>query len=64
MSAPVATRTTHAATAVLASLLTLAMVFGMNALAGHQYRVAVAAQAQPMMVAATQVVTIIGHRQI
>jgi hypothetical protein len=52
-------------TIALASLITLAMVSGMNALAGHEYRVAAAAQsdAQPMLVASTQFVTIVGHRQ-
>jgi hypothetical protein len=61
MSANLATRTL---TAALASLLTLVMVTGVNALAGHeQERVAANAQAQPMMVAATQAVTVVGHRQ-
>ena len=54
----------RAATAALASMLTLAMVSGVNALAGHEYGVAVAAQAQPMLVAETQVVTVVGHRQM
>jgi len=61
MSSTLATR---ALTAVLAALIALATVSGMNALARHEYRVAVAAQAQPMMVASTQAVTIVGRRQI
>lgn len=54
----------RALTAALAALAALATVSGMNALARHEYRVAVAAQAQPMLVASTQVVTIVGRREM
>ena len=48
----------------LAALLTTAMLFATNALASHQYRVAVATQAPSTRVAAMDVqhVTIVGHR--
>ncbi len=52
----------HAAPIALAALLTTAMLFATNALAGHQYRVA-AAQEQTQAVAMdVQHVTIIGRR--
>ena len=48
----------------LAALLTTAMLFATNALASHQYRVAVATQAPSTQVVAMDVqhVTIVGHR--
>ena len=47
----------------LAALLTSAMLFATNALASHQYRVAVAAQETTQTVALNvQQVTVIGHR--
>ncbi len=53
----------HAAPIALAALLTTAMLFATNALAGHQYRVSAAAQ-QPAQVVALdlQHVTIVGRR--
>jgi len=51
----------HATKLVLAALVTLGLFAGTNALASHQYHVAVAAQ--PAMVA-VQHVTVIGHRNI
>ncbi|HEX4508886.1 MAG TPA: hypothetical protein VH328_02360 [Burkholderiaceae bacterium] len=54
--------TARATTATLSGLLTLAMVCGVNGLAGQAWRNGSAAQAQPMQVAAMQMVTIIGHR--
>ena len=53
----------QAAPIALAALLTTAMLFATNALAGHQYRVAAAAQ-QPAQVVAMDVqhVTIAGRR--
>ena len=57
------TLTTQAAPFLLAVLLTLAMLAGTNALAGHQYRVAAASQGQAQVVAMdVQHVTIVGHR--
>ena len=54
---------TQAAPIALAALLTSAMLFATNALAGHQYRVAVAAQQTTQTVAtAVQYVTVVGHR--
>ena len=53
----------HAAPIALAALLTSAMLFATNALAGHQYRVAVAATASmPVVAMDLQHVTIVGHR--
>ncbi len=54
----------HAAPIALAALLTTAMLFATNALAGHQYRVAAASQAPSAQVLAMDVqhVTIVGHR--
>ena len=48
----------------LAALLTTAMLFATNALASHQYHVAVATQAPSTQVVAMDVqhVTIVGHR--
>ena len=49
----------------LAALLTSAMLFATNALASHQYRVAVAAQETTQTVALNvQHVTVIGHRSV
>ena len=60
MTRTIAAKTT---TIALASLLTLAMLAGTNALAGHQYRVAAAAQ--PVAVAVeVQRVTIVGQRNL
>ena len=53
----------QAAPIALAALLTTAMLFATNALAGHQYRVAAAAQEPARAVAMdVQHVTIVGHR--
>lgn len=53
----------HAAPIALAALLTSAMLFATNALAGHQYRVAAAAQESTQVVAMDVLpVTIVGHR--
>jgi hypothetical protein len=53
----------HAAPFALAALLTTAMLFATNALAGHQYRVASIAQERAQVVAMdVQHVTIVGHR--
>lgn len=53
----------HAAPIVLAAVLSTAMLLATNALAGHQYRVAAAAQASTQTVAqAPQRVIVIGHR--
>jgi hypothetical protein len=54
----------QAASIALAALLTTAMLFATNALAGHQYRVAAtAAQERPQTVAMdVQHVIIVGHR--
>jgi hypothetical protein len=53
----------HAAPIALATLLTTAMLLATNALAGHQYRVAVASQEPAQTMAqATQHVIVIGHR--
>ena len=55
--------TLHAAPIALAALLTTAMLFATNALASHQYRVAVTSQAAMQTVAMdVQRVTIVGHR--
>lgn len=59
------TKTTanHAAPLVLALVMTLSMLAGTNALAGHQYRVAAAARAQDQQLALNaQHVVIVGHR--
>ena len=61
------TKTFAARTApiALAALLSTAMLVSTNALAGHQYRVSVAAQERPTVVASVvevQHVTIVGHR--
>jgi len=56
----------QAASFFAAALMTLALFSGTGAAAGHQARQAAATQADrdaPVMVAATQQVTIIGHRQ-
>lgn len=51
------------ATAALAALLAGTMFLATNALAGHQYRVAAAAQANRQVTAiAVQRVTVAGHR--
>jgi hypothetical protein len=53
----------QAAPIALAALLTTAMLFATNALAGHQYRVAAAAQQSAQVVATdVQHVTIVGRR--
>ena len=53
----------QAAPIALAALLTTAMLFATNALAGHQYRVAAAATAATQVVAMdVQHVTIVGRR--
>jgi hypothetical protein len=52
---------THATKLALAALVTLGLFAGTDALAGHQYRVAAAAQ--PTTVAVQHVV-VIGHRNI
>jgi len=60
MSPRIATR---AFTVAFAALAALATISGTNALAGHEYRVAAAAQsAQPYAVASTQSVIIVGYR--
>jgi len=46
----------------LAALLTSAMLLGTNALARHQYRVAVSQAPGPVVAMAVQHVTIVGHR--
>ena len=56
---------TRIATADLAALLTGAMFLATNALAGHQYRVAAAAQGHAQVdvaAIAVQHVTVVGHR--
>ena len=52
----------QAAPIALAALLTTAMLFATNALAGHQYRVAAAQQATQVAAMDVQHVTIVGHR--
>jgi hypothetical protein len=53
----------QAAAFAVAALLTLAVFSGASALAGHEYRAAMVAQAQTQDVAiAVQRVTVIGHR--
>ena len=53
----------HAAPIALAAVLTTAMLFATNALAGHQYRVAAASQETAQTVALNvQRVVAIGHR--
>ena len=53
----------QAAPIALAALLTTVMLMATNALAGHQYRVAVAAEASTQAVAMNvQHVTIVGRR--
>jgi hypothetical protein len=60
------TLATPAAPLALAALLTLAMLAGTNALAGHQYRVAAAAAASPRtaepVAMEVQRVVIVGRR--
>ena len=57
------TFTLQAAPIALAALLTSAMLLATNALASHQYRVAVVAQASSQTVAMdVQHVTIVGRR--
>ncbi len=51
----------QAAPIALAALLTTAMLFATNALAGHQYRVAAASPSQ-VVAMEVQHVTIVGHR--
>ena len=54
---------TRFAPLALAALLSTAMLLATNALAGHQYRVAVAAQESAQVVAMdVQRVVIVGHR--
>ena len=55
---------THAASLAAAALLTFGTFAANGALAGHTYRAASTAQlqAQPATVAATQFVTVVGHR--
>jgi len=55
---------THAAPIVLAALLSTAMLLATNALAGHQYRVAVAAHETAQLFASAQVqrVVVVAHR--
>ena len=50
------------APAALAALLTGSMFLAANALAGHQYRVAAAAQTAQVAAVEMQTVTIVGHR--
>ena len=54
----------QAAPIALAALLTTAMLLATNALASHQYRVAVVSQASSTQAVALDVqhVTIVGHR--
>ena len=52
----------QAAPIALAALLTTAMLFATNALAGHQYRVAAAHEQTQAVTLAVQHVTIVGHR--
>ena len=47
----------------LAALLTTAMLFATNALAGHQYRVAAAQQPAQVLAMDVQHVTVVGHRR-
>ncbi|HEY8977885.1 MAG TPA: hypothetical protein VIN75_26965 [Burkholderiaceae bacterium] len=58
------TLTAHAAPIALAALLSTLMLFATNALAGHQYRVAVAAHetAQPFASADVQRVVVVARR--
>jgi hypothetical protein len=55
------TATARTAVVALAAAFTVATLAGTNAIAGHKYRAALAAQ--PVAVA-VQHVTIVGHRQI
>lgn len=59
MTRTLAARITPAA---LAALLTGSMFLATNALAGHSYRVAAAAQGSPVAAIGVQTVTVIGHR--
>jgi hypothetical protein len=52
----------QAAPIVLATLLTSAMLFATNALAGHQYRVATAQQRTQAVAMDVQRVIIVAHR--
>jgi hypothetical protein len=54
----------HAAPIALAAVLTSAMLLATNALAGHQYRVAVASQETAQLFASADVqrVVVVGHR--
>lgn len=52
--------TSRVVLAALAALFACATLSGMNALAGHEYRMARASQ--PASVAAAQMVTVVGHR--
>ena len=52
----------QAAPIALAALLTTAMLFATNALAGHQYRVAAAQQQTQAVAIDVQRVIVVGHR--
>ncbi len=54
----------HAAPIALAALLSAAMLFATNALAGHQYRVAASAHETAQLFASADVqrVVVVGHR--
>ena len=54
----------QAAPIALAALLTTAMLFATNALAGHQYRVAAAQQPAQAVAMDVQHVTIVGQRRV
>jgi hypothetical protein len=56
------TLATQATPFALAVLLTLAMLAGTNALAGHQYRVAAAQERDQAVAMAVQRVLVVGHR--
>ena len=58
------TFTAHAAPIALAAVLTSAMLLATNALAGHQYRVAVASQEATQLFASADVqrVVVVAHR--
>ena len=53
----------QAAPIALAALLTTAMLFATNALAGHQYRVAASQQPAQAVAMDVQHVTIVGQRR-
>ena len=56
------TRATRTAPFALAAALTLAMLAATSAIAGHQYRVAAAAQERGVLVTEVQHVTVVGRR--